>query len=462
MEILTHEIENQDGIVFTDGAGLMTPSLARALARKYPNKEQRDVNSLDTPVAYQIRVQTAKGVVLVDPRLLVDRNFDGPHRLLLSRSMCKAVRGNRQIREGPVNGMHILDAADCIVCIVKPAPVSASTGVRLSAQFITILSSCGVPDHIFLQLQTEALSKELQAWTEITTEEIATEDAMTKEIKTARRINEETRLRMAKLISRTQSLALTLKKRELGGEAKGLGYGRRTKRETADQELEEDAKPNFTQVKSFDSFSSLATGSGKVEPQPVPAFSHNEISGFPASKGQALHDALLAGIEVHKSNYWLKLWNEMAGEAMMKVVAKFHLPVERSASGFLQPGEYILWRFDAMLTGVDFTGTLNEGEVFFAPKAAMMDSETGLSVQYVEGDVIVSPRRSYILPLSSGIGWSSSSSVTYRHAQGQGSVGSGAAGFQRNSVLLDSWCHPARRHSRWWRYVWSHPSLSSH
>lgn len=370
---VVNDIENDDGTVFTDGAGLMTPSLARTLARKYPTKDQRDRDALDTPVAYQIRVQTAKGVVLIDPDMLVDRNFDGPHRLLLSKSMCKAARGNKPLRPGPVNGMHILDAADCIVCIVKPAPVSASTGVRLSSQFITVLSSCGVPDDVFLQIQHDALEKELEAWTDIETEEV----------NKGHRINENARLRMASLISHTQSLVLTIKKRELGGEAKGLGYGRRTKRETeAGYESEEETKPSLVHANSFDSFSSMATGSGNLELRSVPAYTHNEISGFPASKGQALHDALLAGIEVHKSNYWLKLWSEMASEAMMRVVAKFHLPVERSACGFLQP---------------DFTGSLKEGEVFFSPKSAMVDSETGLAVQFIEGDVIVG-RHPALLP----------------------------------------------------------------
>jgi hypothetical protein len=64
----------------------------------------------------------------------------------------------------------------------------------------------------------------------------------------------------------------------------------------------------------------------------------HEISGFVAFKSMAFQDALYAGIEVWKSRYWLNIWKDLAKGAMLQIVSKFHLSVEKSASGFFQPG----------------------------------------------------------------------------------------------------------------------------
>lgn len=288
--------------------------------------------SMELHMAYQVRIQTAKGVVLVDPVMLDKRDFRGPHRIKLYRSMCKARRGNQGLRPGPVHGLHILDAAACMLCIVKPAPASSAQGARLSGQFITILSDCGVPDGIILQLEADALIRELREWTEVTVDGP----------KDGKRLDETTRLRIAKLIGRTQALALMIKRRELGGSARGYGLGSKKRLQVEEEDETEDEAPVSSTLKRYESFSSQITASGKIE-KPVETWSHNEISGFPAFKAQALQDALYAGIEVWKSTYWSNIWKDLAKAAMLNIVSKFHLTVEKSASGFFQPGTHFIF-----------------------------------------------------------------------------------------------------------------------
>jgi hypothetical protein len=150
------------------------------------------------------------------------------------------------------------------------------------------------------------------------------------------RLDEMTRLRIAKLIGRNQALALMIKKCELAGEARGYGFGRTKPLRAEEEELDEEV-PSASGIQRYESFSSQMTASQQVE-KAVETWSHNEISGFPAFKSMALQDALYAGIEVWKSRYWFNIWKDLAKGAMLQIVSKFHLSVEKSASGFFQPG----------------------------------------------------------------------------------------------------------------------------
>jgi RNA dependent RNA polymerase len=328
---------NDDGVDFTDGAGLMTPSVSRSLLQKYGGLSSHQLH-----LAYQIRIHTAKGVLLVDPVMLKNHQFSGPHQLKLYRSMCKASRGRAGLRPGPVNGLSILDAACCILCIVKPAPSSSSDGARLSSQFVTILSHGGVPDEVFIQLQSEALRKQLAVWTEIETETYYSGQSGQQ----GKRLDENTRLRLVKTVLRSKGIHQMIKKKELGGMAKGLGYSRNRKADREDEvedddDLEESSDeehPIRMAVKSFESLASVGTVSGKVK-RIVDPWDNNEISGLPSMKSQQFIIALIAGIDVPKSNYWYKVWLDLAKTAMFSFVSKFHITVERSASGFFQPGE---------------------------------------------------------------------------------------------------------------------------
>lgn len=308
--------------LFTDGAGLMTPSVAKALARKY-----FPLGSNEIPVAYQVRIQTAKGVLLVDPMMLREGDFSLPHSLRLYRSMVKAMRVYQPRRNGPVHGLHILDAAACMLCIVKPAPISSANGARLSGQFITILSDCGVPDQVFLQLQSEALKKELTLWTDVTLEDAP---------HGGKRLDEPSRLRLARLVGKNQGLALMMKKHDLAGEAKGRGYGRDLRKKEI-EESTDDEKHRFVPDMSLDSIAPDATTSGSVELRGA-ARMHTKTSGLPALKPQQLQGALYAGIEVHKSAYFTKIWRDLVHDSMVSAVSRFHPTVERSGSGFFQPG----------------------------------------------------------------------------------------------------------------------------
>jgi hypothetical protein len=196
-----------------------------------------------------------------------------------------------------------------------------------------------------MKLQSEALRKQLAVWTEIETETWRSGRSG----RQGKRINENTRLRLAKAVLRSKGIHQMIKKKELGGMAKGLGYSRNRKADRADEvEEDEDVEESSDEehsglmaVDSFESLASVGTVSGKVK-RIIDPWANNEISGLPAMKAQQFLIALITGIDIHKSNYWYKIWLDLAKTAMFSFVSKFHITVERSASGFFQPGQSLL------------------------------------------------------------------------------------------------------------------------
>ncbi|KAG8814201.1 hypothetical protein FRC17_001249, partial [Serendipita sp. 399] len=328
---------NNEKVIFTDGAGLMTPSTALALAKKYLWKEGDRPSEL--PLAFQIRIRVAKGVLLVEHDKLNNQTFNEPFGVTLRSSMIKANQGRQDLRPGPVEGLHILDAACCILNVVKPAPISSAGGSRLSAQFITILVDCDVKKAVFLELQRNAMQNEVKAWTSI---------GLTGEGKN-RRLDRSTQLYLTHLIGKSQNFAAILKSQELGGAAKGLGYKMYDKKEDWEDPDDENA---------------------------------DDVSGWPMRKVKALQNALDACINVYGSAYWTEIWQDVVISALRRLISRFHLTVERSASGFFQP---------------DPTGELKEGQVFFRPQADMLDPATGLRTDTVLGGVIIG-RHPALLP----------------------------------------------------------------
>jgi len=120
---------------------MVSGSITSALWHKHYHKDHA------TP-AVQIHFSSAKGVVQVDPKDAETSNFNGPFKITLTESMVKIKCNPHQIpSSGPVHGMSIYDAAQYIICIVKPTPMIHPS--RLSSQYMTILSAQGVPDEVF-------------------------------------------------------------------------------------------------------------------------------------------------------------------------------------------------------------------------------------------------------------------------------------------------------------------------
>ena len=123
------DIETADGDNFTDGCGGVSVAVADQL-RKFCTKITDDYR----PSIFQIRYQGCKGVVSIDPSLQLKNGA----QLLIRPSMKKFKSGSKPFRE-----LWLCDHS-------RPY-----TFGYLNQQFITLLSSLGVNDEVFLRIQNE-------------------------------------------------------------------------------------------------------------------------------------------------------------------------------------------------------------------------------------------------------------------------------------------------------------------
>ncbi|KAK4194586.1 putative RNA-dependent RNA polymerase [Triangularia verruculosa] len=118
------DINTEDGeYCFTDGVGRISPLLANLVAQ--------DWNLLPPPSAYQFRMGGCKGV-LVDWKL--------------AKGMDVHIRPSQEKFSAAYNGLEVIKC-------------SSFSSASLNRQTITILSALGVPDHVFVDLMREQLSK---------------------------------------------------------------------------------------------------------------------------------------------------------------------------------------------------------------------------------------------------------------------------------------------------------------
>jgi hypothetical protein len=128
-------------VVFTDGSGVISKELSTKVWAKCATGKPE-------PAAYQIRLGTSKGVVQVAPA--INNKAPNDERVQITESMLKA-RQKENMRAGQVGWMTILDAAHCVVCVVKSA--TCRYPARLSFQLIPILCEQGVPLSAIKSLQ---------------------------------------------------------------------------------------------------------------------------------------------------------------------------------------------------------------------------------------------------------------------------------------------------------------------
>ena len=281
-----------------------------------------------TRPAIQIRFSSAKGVVQVDPEDAETSNFNGPYKITLTESMVKVkYNPHRRPADGPVHGMSIYDAAHYIVCIVKPAPMIYPS--RLSGQYMTILSARGVPDEVFLELQKDSVKEALKiigdvhSWWDNGSQS---------------RAGVNGRMQLAAALETAGGLAISVKKRDASGAARGLGFWRsgddRLRRKgTQDRCSGSRAIPAAPAGES-----SRPTGIPISTPAANDTWRRDEVSGYPLLKYEALRMATLQGLDIARSNHFSSLWTYIVHDVIRGVVLDLHLPVPRSAGGFLQPG----------------------------------------------------------------------------------------------------------------------------
>lgn len=281
-----------------------------------------------TRPATQIRISSAKGVVQVDPKDVETSNVSGPFKITLTESMVKVKYDpHRRPAKGPVHGISIYDAAHYILCIVKPAPTIYPS--RLSGQYMTILSARGVPDEVFFKLQRDSVKEALKV--------IGDVDGWWDK-GTQSRAGVNGRMKLAAALETAGGLAISVKKRDAAGTARGLGIWRSG---------DDRSRRNRTQNRR----STGCVISGIPFSQPTPSteipkptasmidiWRRDEVSGYSPLKYEALRVAALQGLDIARNNHFSSLWAYIVHDVIQGVVLDLHLPVARSAGGFLQPG----------------------------------------------------------------------------------------------------------------------------
>ena len=286
--------------------------------------------------------------------------------------------------------MTIYDAAHYIVCIVKPAPTTYPA--RLSGQYMTILSSRGVPDDVFLELQREAVREELKV--------IGDVDGWW-DNGSFSRAGVNGRMRLAGALETYGGLAMAVKKRDAAGAARGLGVGKGWGDDREDDDdsssSQNSQRRRMSRQSSQASIESNSTGESSTAPSAaavVDIWRRDGISGYPPLKYEALRLAVLQGVDIARSNHFSELWTYTVQDVIRGVVMNMHLPVARSAGGFLQPGisvaiYVLLVNANSPILSPDWTGALEEGEIVFIPAQEVVDPETGLIPTAIVGEVVV-------------------------------------------------------------------------
>ena len=233
----------------------------------------------------------------------------------------------RRPANGPVHGMSIYDAAHYIVCIVKPAPMIYPT--RLSGQYMTILSARGVPDEVFLELQQDSVKEALKVIGDV--HRWWDNGSQT-------RAGVNGRMQLAAALETAGGLAISVKKRDTAGAARGLGFWRSgddwlRKKGTQDRCSSSRAIPAASPDES-----SRPASIPRSTPVVDGAWKRDEVSGYPLLKYEALRMAALQGLDIARSNHFSSLWTYIVTDVIRGVVLDLHLPVPRSSGGFLQPG----------------------------------------------------------------------------------------------------------------------------
>jgi hypothetical protein len=72
------------------------------------------------------------------------------------------------------------------------------------------------------------------------------------------------------------------------------------------------------------------------------------VSGYPPLKYEALRLAALQGVDLAWSSHFANLWTYVVQDVIRGVVLNMHLPVARSAGGFLQPGASLVVLLSAL------------------------------------------------------------------------------------------------------------------
>ncbi|PVG01828.1 hypothetical protein CPB86DRAFT_58985 [Serendipita vermifera] len=330
------DIKRND-VVFTDGCGL----ISHKWAQKHQQKSVPD--DVISPAAYQIRIGTAKGVLQKVPESMTQEM--GGKAIKITRSMVKAVQPKLfiQPRDGPslLKGLHILDAAHRVTCIVKASKWSYPA--RLSSQLIPILVQQGVPQATIRALQKAKLQVIF--------------DELMKPLCLSETLSDRGKLSFAKAIQTHGSLIYRcLVEDQASSTTPHLAKMRRNYRTVEDIDLEN-----------------------------IIALTPEEEAGLEAAdlafcESQQLYLAALCGLDILSSEYFTKLWKRIIRHCAMSSILAFHIEVEESAYCMILP---------------DFSGVLPEGYISFTPPEQVCNA--GFPSDFTSGHVLVARHPALLL-----------------------------------------------------------------
>jgi len=249
------------------------------------------------PSAYQIRVATAKGVVQVAPRSSPEGRW-----MAITTSMVKARHTDRDFRSGPVGGLHILDAAHMVICVVKAS--ACRMPARLNAQIIPILCQQGVPEHVIQNFQTRTIEDGLEA---LLRPSVAFSE-----------LQSDARLKLAKTIQSHAHLIYKI----LISDPIYDGYVRVRNR---------NGSTNYTDDFAVDD---LALTTDKTSDFTYANLMHG--------RNEQLYLAIISGFNVMTSQYFINSWKFLIEKAAKSVFANFHINVDGSALVTMIPGQFLL------------------------------------------------------------------------------------------------------------------------
>jgi hypothetical protein len=217
--------------------------------------------------------------------------------------MLKARHTDRDFREGPVGGLHILDAAHMVICVVKAS--ACRMPARLNAQIIPILCQQGVPEHVIQNFQARTIEDGLEA---LLRPSVAFSE-----------LQSDARLKLAKTIQSHAHLVFkTLISDPLYDDYVRVRNRNGSTRYNDDFAVDDNLATTTDKTSDF-TYANLMHGSN-----------------------EQLYLAILSGFNVMSSQYFIKSWKFLIEKAAKSVFADFHINVDGSALVTMIPGQSLL------------------------------------------------------------------------------------------------------------------------
>lgn len=311
----------------TDGAGAVSLAVAHDVSRH--------LGTPSVPAAFQGRIAGAKGVWYLDPAAERWLPGENPKRWVQIRNSQNKINYPKD---------RSLDMSQTVVDLLGPARLTWPS--TLSKQIILVQHSNGVPINTFAKMQEAELR------------------AIVDEVSNWEGPDKDVCPRLATVVDRLCKIE-TLRARRSTEAAEHRAQGL----DTLGGGKSADKDPH-----SFDNDRDVFFGSD----------GRHISSGKPVSKYECAYEMLCIGWHPKSCSYLANIMIDIANMAMQKVIAKFAIPVARSAEAMVIP---------------DPTGTLEEGEIQFRFSGdTVCDPDTKLRLQHVpEGDVLVT-RHPCLLP----------------------------------------------------------------